>query len=219
MKGVFVGASKTKTIRCHGQWADRSQSQCTRHVMRCCSFCVPVFVFACWFGSYSCSAQPGKIIAAKGLASVTTAPASMSQERAGQGGYRHRGVPDDLSRASSSTPGNWPSRPRRPRSPACSNWRASSTSMKSSAATAGRLDKRRSKSSSRSWTGSRPRACWTGRIATSRRTGWSEPGRPGPRCERAQRYSRRPGGRSPRRANLPTASRRKSSSTDPLSPR
>ena len=43
-------------------------------------FCVPVFVFACWFGSYSCSAQPGKIIAAKGLAAVTTAPASMSQE-------------------------------------------------------------------------------------------------------------------------------------------
>jgi len=43
-------------------------------------FCVPVFVFACWFGSYRCSAQPGKILAAKGLASVTTAPASMSQE-------------------------------------------------------------------------------------------------------------------------------------------
>jgi carboxyl-terminal processing protease len=43
-------------------------------------FGVPVFVFACWFGGYSCSAQPGKINVAKGLASVTPAPASTSQE-------------------------------------------------------------------------------------------------------------------------------------------
>ena len=31
----------------------------------------PIFVFACWFGGYSCSAQPGKISVAKGVASVT----------------------------------------------------------------------------------------------------------------------------------------------------
>ena len=37
-------------------------------------------MFACWFGGYSCSAQPGKINVAKGQASVTPAPASTSQE-------------------------------------------------------------------------------------------------------------------------------------------
>ncbi len=40
----------------------------------------PVFVFACWFGGYSCSAQPGKISVAKGVASVTPVPASNSQD-------------------------------------------------------------------------------------------------------------------------------------------
>jgi len=39
----------------------------------------PVFVFACWFGGYSCSAQPGKISVAKGVASVTPVPAATSQ--------------------------------------------------------------------------------------------------------------------------------------------
>lgn len=43
-------------------------------------FCAPVFVFACWFGGYSCSAQPGKINVAKGMAAVTTAPPSISPE-------------------------------------------------------------------------------------------------------------------------------------------
>jgi carboxyl-terminal processing protease len=42
-------------------------------------FCAPAFVFACWFGGYSCSAQPGKITAAKGLAAAATAPPSESQ--------------------------------------------------------------------------------------------------------------------------------------------
>ncbi len=41
--------------------------------------CVPVFVFACWFGGYSCSAQPGKIAVGKGLAAVTTVPSSVSE--------------------------------------------------------------------------------------------------------------------------------------------
>jgi carboxyl-terminal processing protease len=44
------------------------------------TFFVPVFVFACWFGGYSCSAQPGKIIAAKGLASVTPVASGTSRE-------------------------------------------------------------------------------------------------------------------------------------------
>ena len=45
-------------------------------------FCVPVFVFACWFGGYSCSAQPGKISVGQGSGRlpVTPAPASASQE-------------------------------------------------------------------------------------------------------------------------------------------
>jgi carboxyl-terminal processing protease len=43
------------------------------------TFFVPVFVFACWFGGYSCSAQPGQIIAAKGLASVTPVAPDVSQ--------------------------------------------------------------------------------------------------------------------------------------------
>jgi carboxyl-terminal processing protease len=41
--------------------------------------CVPVFVFACWFGGYSCSAQPGRIAVDKGLAAVTTVPLSASE--------------------------------------------------------------------------------------------------------------------------------------------
>lgn len=40
----------------------------------------PVFVFACWFGGYSCSAQPGKISVAKGVASFTPVPATASQD-------------------------------------------------------------------------------------------------------------------------------------------
>jgi carboxyl-terminal processing protease len=40
----------------------------------------PVFVFACWFGGYSCSAQPGKISVAKGAASVAPVRAVVSQE-------------------------------------------------------------------------------------------------------------------------------------------
>jgi carboxyl-terminal processing protease len=42
--------------------------------------CAPVFVFACWFGGYSCSAQPGKISVAKGVASVTPVPTNTPQE-------------------------------------------------------------------------------------------------------------------------------------------
>ncbi|MCX5645736.1 MAG: S41 family peptidase [Phycisphaerae bacterium] len=74
----------------NGRTVRRRSARVTYTVML---FCVPVFVFACWFGGYSCSAQPGKIIAgdpkrdvarlgtpAQGLASVTTAPASVSQE-------------------------------------------------------------------------------------------------------------------------------------------
>lgn len=37
---------------------------------------VPAFVFSCWFGGYSCSAQPGQIAVGKGVAAVTTVPAS-----------------------------------------------------------------------------------------------------------------------------------------------
>jgi carboxyl-terminal processing protease len=61
----------------HG-WAARSRS--ARVTYTVLFFCVPVFVFACWFGGYSCSAQPGKISVAKGQASVTPAPVSTSQE-------------------------------------------------------------------------------------------------------------------------------------------
>jgi carboxyl-terminal processing protease len=39
-----------------------------------------VFVFACWFGGYSCSAQPGKISVAKGTASITPVSAGRSQD-------------------------------------------------------------------------------------------------------------------------------------------
>jgi carboxyl-terminal processing protease len=45
-------------------------------------FCAPVFVFACWFGGYSCSAQPGKTNMGKGLASVTPVASDTSQEAA-----------------------------------------------------------------------------------------------------------------------------------------
>jgi hypothetical protein len=40
----------------------------------------PVFVFACWFGGYSCEAQPGRISVAKSMAAVTPVPAGASQE-------------------------------------------------------------------------------------------------------------------------------------------
>ncbi len=48
--------------------------------MMALTFLAPVFVFACWFGGYSCSAQPGRIIAAKGLASVTPTALGPSRE-------------------------------------------------------------------------------------------------------------------------------------------
>ena len=59
-----------------GQATRRHSARMTFLVL---TFFVPVFVFACWFGGYSCSAQPGKIIAAKGLASVTPVAPDVSQ--------------------------------------------------------------------------------------------------------------------------------------------
>jgi len=46
------------------------------------SFLTSVFVFACWFGGYSCSAQPGRMVAGQGLASVTTVAPDLSRKTA-----------------------------------------------------------------------------------------------------------------------------------------
>lgn len=64
---VFTGKGRTTRSR-------------SAHTTFLALFCVPAFVFACWFGGYSCSAQPGRINLGKGVASVTPAAPAVGQE-------------------------------------------------------------------------------------------------------------------------------------------